>query len=1173
MAVFSGKNAQVGLTMDISTTVYSYSPSDDKQLVRISAQIADEVVEVTDYSGYQSVGNWWYPGWPSSITTRRTRSLEEVTNPPNDPEPFIAQTDFQYYNNGLINIKTDFANLPIPVVSVYEYDNFGNPKQVTVSAIGEENRTSKSTFDQRGRFVISTENALGHKSFFEYDHFTALLKKQKDPNGLITKYKYDGFGRITETELPISAGHIVAVDRQFCPSGDDYLFKSIITEPGKPALTEYYDQLGRKCRSESYGLGNRKIVSDVDYDENGRLWHKYMPYFENEQDEDLKTTYSYDEYGRVASLYSPASSTEFAYIDLDHIVAETTTYIENSVPKSRTSTEEVNSSGLTTKITDPANNIMEYFYNSMDKPYKILAQGIETTIFYDDYGNQRRLTDPSAGVISYIYNPYGELESQTSPSGTTSMEYDLLGRITSKTEPEGTTTYQYDNQQYAKGLVTKITGYEGYTTEMKYNRLGQPETVTEKIDDNTFTSKFGYNSHGALVRSEYPSGFAVINEYDQNGYLTTISRADNQGTIWQANQSNALGQLTSYSLGNNLETQKSYTPLGLLSRIQTGSIQDFYYDFSPGSGNLLARQDNIRYLREEFEFDDLNQLTGIYNGQSELLMGMSYEKGNITSKSDVGHYDYGQTPYAVTEVDSDPYTSTFGAPLSAQQDISYNTAGRPSVITQADMTYMFYYGPDNQRRKTVNIPGSGLDPVTTYYLGAYEQEESGTEVRKLHYIAGGDGIAALFVTDNAHPAGQMYYLHTDHLGSITHITNETAQLVQERSFDAWGRHRNPAIWSYENLAPLAITNRGYTGHEHLDAFHLINANARLYDPVCARFLSPDNFVQSPANSTGFNRYAYCMNNPVVNVDPSGEVPFLIPVAIGMVAGYYLGSSMYMNNYEIYKKSWWQGQGNSWKAGVAGAIVGGGAGIAFSAAFGSSIGITMMSPGVAPGLAESGATTMLWNIFSNAFITGSVNVLNSGFQTGWNSDVMFKSGLVGLAAGGIGGAIASNKKFALASNRGAISTKGIKVQNYVTNILSGAGDRYFRTEDSDYALKNAFWGGAEGAFAAWMFSTEKMLNVGRGMNVFNNPIFGRYYSGFLSNNITANPGASLMAARIYATVYPFYKLGAMNMDACLGISTGVGFGSFWFLALSAIQSSSVGPQYPYAYGFLDPDFNK
>ncbi|MBU0486399.1 MAG: hypothetical protein KKD31_00435, partial [Bacteroidetes bacterium] len=85
---------------------------------------------------------------------------------------------------------------------------------------------------------------------------------------------------------------------------------------------------------------------------------------------------------------------------------------------------------------------------------------------------------------------------------------------------------------------------------------------------------------------------------------------------------------------------------------------------------------------------------------------------------------------------------------------------------------------------------------------------------------------------------------------------------------AWGRRRNPETWSYYGLPELAITNRGYTGHEHLDAFHLINANARLYDPVCARFLSPDNYVQSPANSTGFNRYAYCMNNPVVNVDPS-----------------------------------------------------------------------------------------------------------------------------------------------------------------------------------------------------------------------------------------------------------------------------------------------------------------
>lgn len=47
-------------------------------------------------------------------------------------------------------------------------------------------------------------------------------------------------------------------------------------------------------------------------------------------------------------------------------------------------------------------------------------------------------------------------------------------------------------------------------------------------------------------------------------------------------------------------------------------------------------------------------------------------------------------------------------------------------------------------------------------------------------------------------------------------------------------------------------------------------NARLYDPVLGRFLSPDPFVQMPDFTQNFNRYSYCLNNPLVYVDENGE---------------------------------------------------------------------------------------------------------------------------------------------------------------------------------------------------------------------------------------------------------------------------------------------------------------
>jgi hypothetical protein len=51
---------------------------------------------------------------------------------------------------------------------------------------------------------------------------------------------------------------------------------------------------------------------------------------------------------------------------------------------------------------------------------------------------------------------------------------------------------------------------------------------------------------------------------------------------------------------------------------------------------------------------------------------------------------------------------------------------------------------------------------------------------------------------------------------------------------------------------------------------LINMNGRLYDPAVGRFISPDNFVQAPGNSQSYNRYSYCLNNPLKYTDISGN---------------------------------------------------------------------------------------------------------------------------------------------------------------------------------------------------------------------------------------------------------------------------------------------------------------
>jgi RHS repeat-associated protein len=75
---------------------------------------------------------------------------------------------------------------------------------------------------------------------------------------------------------------------------------------------------------------------------------------------------------------------------------------------------------------------------------------------------------------------------------------------------------------------------------------------------------------------------------------------------------------------------------------------------------------------------------------------------------------------------------------------------------------------------------------------------------------------------------------------------------------------------FNDLLPvIAITPRGFTGHEHVDHANVIHMNGRIYDPAIGRFMQADPMVQEVDNSQNFNRYSYVINNPLSYTDPTG----------------------------------------------------------------------------------------------------------------------------------------------------------------------------------------------------------------------------------------------------------------------------------------------------------------
>ncbi|WP_138146978.1 RHS repeat-associated core domain-containing protein, partial [Bathymodiolus heckerae thiotrophic gill symbiont] len=91
------------------------------------------------------------------------------------------------------------------------------------------------------------------------------------------------------------------------------------------------------------------------------------------------------------------------------------------------------------------------------------------------------------------------------------------------------------------------------------------------------------------------------------------------------------------------------------------------------------------------------------------------------------------------------------------------------------------------------------------------------------------------------------------------------------SYHAFGERRQGDWRTSDPLLPIipALTNRGFTGHEHIDEMGFIHMNGRVYDPSIGRFLSADPNVFHPYNTQDYNRYSYATNNPLKYVDMNG----------------------------------------------------------------------------------------------------------------------------------------------------------------------------------------------------------------------------------------------------------------------------------------------------------------
>jgi len=883
------KNYELDGTL-VSTVTTNTEYDDHGNVLSLSVAYGEGYTETTTNT-YDNDFSQWFLG--------RLRTTEVTKTAPGQPDQ-TRHSAFEYDPaSGLLNKEIIEPDNPAFILTkTYQHNAHGNIDTSTTTGPDVLDRSQTTLYDAQSRYVTQSTNALGHSETRVYT--LGNLTSLTGPNLLTTSWEYDGFGRqISEIRADGTATHTVyELCEDACPwgAGAVYFVRSDTT--AAPPSVTYFDVLDREIRRENQGFSGTLIFVDTVYNGLGQVAQVSDPYFAG--DTPLWTTFTYDLVGRVLTETAPGNrTTSTAY-------AGRTTTITN--PLAQTNTRAVDARGQLVSSADHLGSAVTYLYDAFGNMVQMTDPvGNTTTLTYDTRGNKTAITDPDTGTATFEYNALGQLISQTDATGNTvTITYDLLGRITSRTEPEGVSTWTYDTQPKGIGKLAQISRGD-YLEEVFYDSLGRPQENRTTIAGESFSLTTLYDLFGRPDTLIYPTGFGIRTTYNALGYASEVRGLVGNALLWHADSFNARGQSEQITLGNGLSTTRTYdNQTGRIEAIQTGSIQDLSFTWD-AIGNLTDRSDDLRGLSESFTYDDLNRLTDSQTtGQTAVAVAYD-ELGNITSRSGVGSYFYGENgagPHAVTSIDgskdltfaydangnltikaqiipgglifADGFesgdTSAWGnpPPPSAPTAVSYTSFNKPRTISKGPTTLAFDYGPGYGRyRQEVTTAES---TTTKLYLGGvYERETTDTLTKDIHYIRAGGQVIAVMTAEDTGAASieTTRYLHRDHLGSVQTISDETGTSVEVLSFDTWGLRRNPEDWSPATTPIIPTLDRGFTGHEHLDEVSLIHMNGRVYDPTIGRFLSADPFVQAPEFTQSLNRYSYVLNNPLSLTDPSG----------------------------------------------------------------------------------------------------------------------------------------------------------------------------------------------------------------------------------------------------------------------------------------------------------------
>ena len=473
------------------------------------------------------------------------------------------------------------------------------------------------------------------------------------------------------------------------------------------------------------------------------------------------------------------------------------------------------------------------------------GEGNATEYEYNGINQIASVTDPLGGKETYTYDVEERLCRKTDRNGVESRyTYNLYGNLLLKRAGELSEAYEYTPEGLLRSAVSG-----GMRYSYAYDAMGR---LIGKTASGRKLLSLEYDLNGNLVRQTDVTGKVTEYRYDLTDQLLQVLD-DGKAVAEYAYYPDGL--VKSLKNGESLYTEYAYDNdknLSLLrTRLEGETLAENHYRYDGNGSRTEKRQREGTTL---YHYDSQNRLRMTeYPGHKEELF---YDKaGNrakrlVNGREELYRYDKRNR---LTERVMNGETERF----------AYDNAGN---LTE-DGHARYEYDAFNRMTKVENFNGNvqinRYDPEGL----RHEMEENGRLVsfifrdreviaeegdrERIRYIRGREILAS-----DAEHARTYYHYASDEMGSVTHVTARE-EVLNRYEYDAWGN----ALTCEEQ-----VENRfRFAGEQYDPVSGQYYLRARFYNPVIGRFTQEDSY-----RGDGLNLYAYCQNNPVYYIDPTGN---------------------------------------------------------------------------------------------------------------------------------------------------------------------------------------------------------------------------------------------------------------------------------------------------------------